>query len=213
MSTTSKCSVLAILLVGISAPAVAVNFSFTGNFVNDNDVQLFNFNLLADATVTLQTFGYGGGTNANGDAILPGGFESTLQIFDYPSGAVNGGSILPGEVPNCGPRNPDPGRLGFCRDAYAQVFLTAGSYQVALTQYDNLANSTNLSNGFTHDGDPSFNSGFMGTFGFQGDSHWALDIVAADSASPVVGAPEPGSALLAAPAFLLIGLGIRRRVH
>ena len=193
----------------MTVPAVADSLSFTGNFVNDNDVRFFNFVLLADTNVTLQTFGYGGGTNANGDVILPGGFESALQLFATPSGLAVGGPILPGPDPTCGPRTPDPNRLNFCFDAYAQVFLTAGDYQLALTQSPNLANG-NLGDGFFYDSDPNFNSGFVGTFGFQGDSHWAVDII---TGSPVSAVPEPGSALLAASAFLLVGLAVRKRAR
>jgi hypothetical protein len=132
-----------------------------------------------------------------------------LQLFAMPSGLAVSGSILPGPNPTCPPRNPDPNRLNFCFDVYAQVFLTAGNYLVALTQNPNTANG-NLSDGFLYDGDPNFNNGFVGTFGFQGDSHWALDI----SVPPaVVGTPEPGSALLAASALFLVGVGIRKRVR
>jgi hypothetical protein len=140
--------------------------------------------------------------------ILPGGFESTLQIFASPSGLAIGGPILPGPDPTCGPRNPDPNRLNFCFDAYAQVFLTAGDYEVALTQSPNTANG-NLGDGFLYDADPNFNNGFVGTFGLQGDSHWALDIT---GTSPAV-VPEPRSALLVASAFLLVGLGVHKRVR
>jgi hypothetical protein len=203
-------SVLAVLFVGLTVPAVAGSLSFTGNFVNDNDVQLLNFDVLVNTTVTLQTFGYGGGTNANGDVILPGGFESILQVFASPSGLAVGGPILPGPNPTCGPRTPDPNRLNFCFDAYAQVILTAGDYQVALTQSPNVANGSNLSDGFFYDSDPNFNNGFVGTFDFQGDSHWAVDII---TGSPVAAAPEPRSALLAASAFLLVGLAVRKRAR
>jgi hypothetical protein len=206
---TLRFSVFAALLAGMTLCASAASISYTGNFVNDNDVQTIGFSLLSATTVTLETFGYGGGTNANGDLILPGGFESTLQLFALPSGFAVGGSILPGPDPSCGPRTADPSRFNFCFDAYAQVFLTPGDYIVALTQNSNTANG-NLGDGFQFDSDPNFSSGFVGTFGYQGTSQWALDITSPDA---VVGAPEPGSALLALSAFLLAGLGIRKRVR
>jgi hypothetical protein len=202
----------AVVLASWTVPAVAANFSFTGNFTDDNDVLLVSFDLLADATVTLETFGYGGGTNADGTNILPGGFESILQVFSNPSGVAVGGPILPGPDPTCAPRNQDPGRLNFCQDAYAQVFLTAGNYLLALTQNANTPNG-NLSDGFFYDADPNFNSGFVGTFGFPGTSQWALDIVGVDSAVAPLATPEPGSAMLVASAFLLVGLGVRRRIR
>jgi hypothetical protein len=190
----------------MTVSASATTFSYAGNFGNDNDVQTFNVNLLFDTTVTLQTFGYGGGTNGNGAVIPSGGFESILQVFAMPSGLAVGGSILPGPDPTCGLRTPDPNRLNFCFDAYTQLFLTAGDYLVALAQNPNTANG-NLADGFLYDADPNFNNGFVGTFGFQGGNQWALDITVGPAA------PEPRSALLAASAFLLVGLVVRRRVH
>ena len=207
---------MAVLLTGVTAPLVAGKFSFAGTFTNDSDIQLFSFNLLAGTTVTLQTFSYGGGNNSAGNTILPGGIEPTLQVFDFPSGAINGGSILPGEVGNCGPRNTDPNRaLHLCRDDFAQVFLAAGTYVLALTENPNVANGSNLSDGFFADADPTtFNQNhFADVLGQPGDGHWALDILAVDGASPLVGTPEPGSALLAVSAFFLAGLGFRRRLR
>jgi hypothetical protein len=204
MGKTLRLSVLAVLLAGMAVPASASSLSFVGDFTNDNDVQQISFTLLSDSMVTLETFGYGGGTNANGVVIPAGGFESLLQLFAMPSGLALGGPILPGPNPTCGPRTPDPNRLNFCFDAYAQVFLTAGDYLVALTQNPNTANG-NLVDGFLFDADPNFNNGFVGTFGFQGTSHWALDITGAS-------APEPGSALMAVSALLVVGFGVRKRV-
>jgi hypothetical protein len=209
-------SVFAVLLAGMTAPASAASFSYTGNFVNDSDVQLFNFNLLASTTVTLQTFSYGGGTNSAGNTIVSGGFEPTLQIFDFPSGAINGGSILPGDVASCGPRNTDPNRpIHLCREDFAQVFLAAGNYVVALTENPNVANGPNLSDGFFADTDPqnltAINQNHFADVASQpGDGHWALDITVRDVGAAT---PEPGSALLAVPALFLVGLGIRKRVH
>jgi hypothetical protein len=207
MGKIFRFSVLAVLLAGVTASAAS--FSYLGNFTNDNDVKFVNFNVLTDTTVTLQTFGYGGGINANGDVIPAGGFESTLQLFAVPSGLAVGGSILPGPDPTCGPRTADPTRLNFCQDDYTQVFLPTGAYVVALTQSPNTANG-NLGDGFLFDADPNFNNGFVGTFGFQGDSHWALDITAADIG---VSTPEPGTALPAVSALLLICLGVCKRAR
>jgi hypothetical protein len=84
------------------------------------------------------------------------------------------------------------------------VLLTAGDYILALTQSPNSTAGSNLSAGFIFDGDPAFASGFVGTFGLQGDSHYALDVTLS---------PEPGAALLIAPALLLIGVLKRRRCN
>jgi len=202
-------------LMLFSAAGVAASFSFIGNFVNDNDVQLFSFTLLNPGTVTVQTWGYGGGTNAAGMPIAPGGFESTLSIFNAPSGTAAGGPFDPGGTP-CAPRNIDPNLLPLtlCLDAYGQAALPAGNYFLSLTQSPNEPVSGDLGDGFFFTDavpDPNFNNHFVGTLGLQRDSHWAVDILSVDAASQIGGTtPEPASAALVAGAMVLAGFWRRR---
>jgi len=205
MNQFKSLGLAALALAAMSIPASAGPISLTGNFTNDNDVVFVPFTIQNTVLVTFQTFGYGGGVNAAGQFIAPGGFEPMLQLFDSPSGAVHGGTMLPGSAPNpCGPQIPDPNRLNFCFDVFAQMVLNPGDYILALTQNDNTTAGINLSDGFIHDLEPNFAGGFVGTFGFQGTNQWALDITTT---------PEPGAALLVAPALLLIGFVRRRRTH
>lgn len=207
--TPRKLFIIIMLLASSTVVASADAISFTGTFTEDNAVQFFTFSLLTTQTVTLQTLGYGGGTNAAGHVIPAGGFESVLQVYDAAGNAI-GGPILPGPDPTCGPRTPDPNRGGFCQDAYAQELLSSGSYLLALTQNANLPNG-NLSDGFYYvdtDPEPFFNNGFVGTFGYQGNGNWAVDILNVDSAQAV---PEPGPLALTGTTLLLVGLGTRRR--
>jgi hypothetical protein len=217
MSTIPRAAWAAVIAAALALPAFPAAFSFEGTFFHDNDVQLFNFSLLSPTTVTLETWSYGGGTLANGNTVSPGGFAPELQVFDAPSGDAQGGLIVPGVYPDCAPRNPDPNRAPSCQDAYAQMFLAAGSYYLSLTQAGNdpLGDPViNLSAGFFWlNGpapDPNFNGGFQTIMG-QGTGAWALDILSVDSAGPLTGAPEPGSALLAAAVVLLVGIGARRK--
>ena len=203
MSYFRSLGLAALAIAATAVSASATTLSYSGNFTNDNDVVLIPFTIPDTSFVSFRTFGYGGGINGASQVILPGGFESMLQLFTQPSGAVLGNPLLPGSAPNpCGPQIPDPNRLNFCFDVFAQVWLDAGNYILALTQNPNTTAGTNLSDGFIYDGDPAFANGFQGTFGFQGDNHWALDITAS---------PEPGVALLMAPALLLLGVIRRRR--
>ena len=202
MTYFRRLGLAAILLGTAILPVSASTISATGNFTNDNDVVRIAFTVPETVFVTFQTFGYGGGTNAAGQVILPGGFESMLHLFDQATGNVVGGPMLPGPDPVCGPRRPDPNRSNFCFDVFSQVTLDPGAYYLAVTQSPNTTAGTNLADGFIYDLDPNFAGGFVGTFGFQGDSHWAADITFS---------PEPDVALLIAPALLLIGLVRRRR--
>ena len=53
-------------LVLSAARGQAANFSFTGAFNRDDNVQQIGFILGSAGNVTLRTFGYGGGTNSAG---------------------------------------------------------------------------------------------------------------------------------------------------
>ena len=213
IGTFSRAVFAAALLAALAVPVSAGSFSFTGNFVNDNDVQMFTFSLASDATVTFQTFGYGGGTNANGQVILAGGFEPVLQVYDAPSGDAEGGPIQPGPDPLCGPRNTDENRDYLCQDAYTQMFLTAGDYFLSLTQSPNDPLG-DLSQGFLYVDaipDSNFNKGFVGTVDYPGTSAWALDIVGVDTAAEQSGVPEPASALLVAAGLMLAAIRTRSK--
>lgn len=187
-----------------SAAAFGAGFSFTGNFAQDNVIQLFQVTMAADGVLTIQTFGYAGGLNQAGNNISAGGFAPALSVFDS-TGALIAVDNLGGSVPNCNGRGIDP-VTGFCFDAIVNVPLNvlAGMYTVALTQQGNTAVG-NLPDGFQYDAanlnDPSFtgtNAGLPGqTFVDPFGSHlrtsaWAVDFVG-DTLADVGQVPEPGA--------------------
>lgn len=191
--------------------AQAVSVSFTGFFTRDDEVQLFPFTIGGPATVTLQTLGYAGGTNAAGDIIAAGGFDPIVTLFD---GAGN----FVGENDD---RDFDQGIF----DAFLlQLALAPGNYTVALTQFDNFAidppgsELPSLASGFERQGMESFtgaefcaNPGgrFMNLNCEQRSSAWALDIVHVDTASQV---PEPGTWVLMGTGLVwLLAYGGRKR--
>ena len=83
---------LAMLLLGGSAQAStatclsppAAGISCAGSLDSPEDVFLQSFTLLSDSTVTIQTFGFGGGTNTAGDMISAGGFDPLVALFPDP---------------------------------------------------------------------------------------------------------------------------------
>ena len=207
MMLRNRLLTLAILAVASGATAAAATFSFSGTFARDNEVQLFSFNIAAASAVILQTYGYGGGTNGNGQLISSGGFESVLGIYDA-SGIAASGPIQPGPFTGCTTDNL------FCLDAFGQVSLGPGSYIVSLTQSPNDPLG-NLSDGFFYVDavpDPNFNNGFVGVFGRQRNGNWALDISGVDSAAQT-GVPEPASALLAAAGLAAAAMASRKRMR
>jgi hypothetical protein len=189
----------------------AGNFSFTGTFLTDDQVQLFNFTLTSPETVSFQTWGYGGGTNAADQVIPPGGFESLLTWFGSDGSYINNSS-------SCGAGNS---YLDACLDASGQVDLPVGAFTLALTQEGNDANCEagspgDLGCGFSQQGNGDYTPGttgdpdctaFCGTFDTQEDGNWAVDILNVSSASAT---PEPVTVLLAGCGLALIGLAKRR---
>ncbi len=139
--------------------ALANNFSFTGTFSGDDDVQLFNFSVGAPSTVTLVTKSYAGGTLADGTVIPAGGFDPILALFDSTGLFIDDNDD--GSFPDVG---IDP-VSGNDWDSFLQLALGAGDYTAAVTQYDNFAIGPNLSDGFDQTGDPAFTSMFGCTNG------------------------------------------------
>jgi hypothetical protein len=200
-----------------AAPAAATDFSFTGNFTRDDDVQLFNFTVGAPSTVTLRTWSYAGGTNAAGDVIARGGFDPILALFD-------GTGALVGQNDDGGCGNVAQDISGQCWDTFFSSALDAGSYTVAVMQYNNFANGPNLANGFSRQGQGNFTPAFSqcganqsafedvsGSAACGRDSHWAFDILNVGDAVVVGNAvPEPSTWAMMLLGFGAMGFSVRR---
>jgi hypothetical protein len=211
----------------LTPAANALDFSFTGTFAGDDDVQLFNFTVGApSANVVLRTFSYAGGTPASGPVVLAGGFDPILALFDATTGSIVdfNDDGAPGTV------DADP-TTGRAFDTYFARSLDAGNYIVAVSQYDNFAVARaslmdsslpvgNLADGFELTGDPFFTVAFSDPMspctqfcdvdGHIRTSAWAFDILNVESASVV---PVPAALPLLLSGVVGLGfLGFRRRV-
>src|ERR1700722_3487697 len=96
VSWVSHSAALAALLVAAvalspSVRASGTSISYTGTLANPESTFDVVLDLTSASTITLQTYGFGGGTNADGVTILPGGTDPFLAIF---SGTGNGATIL-----------------------------------------------------------------------------------------------------------------------
>lgn len=217
----------AIVLAGILGvgTAHATDFSFTGSFQQDDEVQLFNFTVGGSSSVILRTWSYAGGTNAAGNVIERGGFDPILALFDG-----TGFLIDTNDDGGCGPVVPDA-LTGMCWDTYFEQALTPGSYTVAIMEYNNFANGPYLSDGFARTGQGNFTATFgwcaddqapnatgfcdvSGVLGGARSNAWAFDILGVESAStppPVNSVPEPSPLGLLGLGALLCGLFAWRR--
>lgn len=119
-----------------AANAAVTTHQFTGNFNTGNDVFTYAFTITEDTLATFETFGYAGGTLANGSTVADGGFDPTLTLF---------GSTLPTPVIS------DDGDSVESRESTSSEFswddliiltLAPGNYTIALTQFDNNWNTT-----------------------------------------------------------------------
>jgi hypothetical protein len=174
----------------------AATASYRGNLTQDADVRLIPFSLDAAAEVSIRTFSYAGGMQADGTAIAAGGFDPILEIFDS-----TGAHIGRGDDDSASTVGIDPQTLE-ALDALFRDVLPAGSYTVALAQFDNFAAGASLLHGFSREGQGNFTGALFGCSNLKfcdfkkanRTEAWALDV----SVNPV---PEPS-------AYVLIAAGL-----
>jgi hypothetical protein len=217
---TAVLCLLAATAVGLSAESL----SYTGTLNTPQDVFATTFTLTATDTVTFQTWGFGGGTNAAGTAIPAGGFDPLITLFSgtgLSATMVVDGSNNPlanadnlynppwSFVDNC----PAAGTVAIggnndCGDVLMQAVLGAGTYTLVLTDANYIPfavydPTVPLSGGFS-----DLTGGAFQTCDPVADAcitpngNYAVDIVSAQSdlTTPI---PEPSTLPL-----LCIGLAV-----
>ena len=215
---------LALYCLTLSVPGFCGTvLSYTGNLPDPDSTVFLNLNLAAPGNVTLQTYGFGGGSNAAGTAIAPGGFDPFVGLF---SGSGDGAVFINGTsdiLTNFSPGCPPAGLVaigsvsGQCGDVNLTFAgLAAGSYTVLLSDGAYLPNAVfEAAGGTLGDGFTDLTGGVFQTCVDQNNCNsdtgsWALDI----SAPAVSNVPEPASGALAGTALVVLyGVSRIRRIQ
>jgi hypothetical protein len=191
--------------------------SYTGTFSTPEDDWMVPVTLTSPGNITLQTYGFGGGTNAAGTLIAAGGFDPFVGLFQgtgatalFLDGTADNLSNYPSEPSACPPAGlvTIGSVAGQCGDVQL-VFtgLAAGTYTVLLSDANYVPNAVYEAIGYLGDG---FSDLTGGSLPFQtcydptdcntDSTNWALDVTTAGTTSSST--PEPASFLLVGPALL-----------
>jgi len=213
----------------IAPLALADTICYTGTLSDSEDIFETTFTLTSTENVTLQTYGFGGGVNAAGTTISPGGTDPFLAIFSgtgpdadiLTDGFGNAfGSSLDlsnyGSFQGCPPAgtvtiggNPQCGDIMMTLDS-----LAAGTYTVVLADGQYIADAV-FDNGTLGEGFTDFTGGVFCNIDINSvdcpntSGAYALDITEVSSAVTTA-TPEPAPVSLITGALLLIAAGIRR---
>ncbi len=228
MRATSFLAVCSVLVVGACA-AYGDTTSYTGTLGSPETDAEFEFTLATAGLVTLQTYSFGGGTNAAGTLISPGGTDPFLAIF---SGSGDSASIVTDGLGNpygtsldltnygnpdfvgCPPAGqPVIGGLPQCGDITMSVSLDPGTYTVVLSDGQYIANAV-FDDGTLGEGFSDLTGGAFCNLSINGvdcpntSGAYALDITTPGSTSAV---PEPAGSALAVTVLFGMAWFYRRK--
>jgi hypothetical protein len=182
----------------------ATSISITGSLNSEeaNDVLLVSFTLSSATPLTIQSFGYGGtsdapgGVNAAGNVISSGGFDTYFSLF---SGTGPAATFLASSDDGlCPPAAFAPA----CRDSQLDfVSIGAGEYTLALSVFDNFSFAENFGSGTLGDGFIGLGSYFNADSNSFRTPQYAVDftandLIVTDVTETIPAIPEPATAVL-----------------
>ena len=208
----------ALMLFLAPATARASSLSFVGTFTDPTDIFTASFSLSASSAVSIQTWGFGGGTNAAGTVIPAGGFDPLIALFSGIdssatiladiTGPVFSADIFPGYEGSC-----PPGQVAviagspLCGDATLHFLdLPAGDYTLLLTYAPYIPFAVFDASALLGDGFFDLTGGVFQTCVTDPDfacvdrtGDFAVDVLVTSAV------PEPGTLMLLAGGVLAVG--------
>jgi hypothetical protein len=200
--------------------------SCTGTIDTPEDYFLKSFTVSGSGpqAITIQTFGFGGGTNAAGSVISSGGFDSLVALFSSAPETiltdVSGNPIasVPGSTqffPGCPPAGTvSIGGITTCGDNKLTATLSPGTYTLLLSDANYVPYAVSPGPPFSSllsDGFADLSGGIFQTCTNTGacigtNGHFAVDI----SGVPVTPVPEPSTLTLLASSLVVFVFARRR---
>lgn len=192
-----------ILAAFLAIPAASGStISYIGTLASPDDAStVITVTLASGGTLGLQTYGFGGGTNAASEVIPAGGFDPFVGVF---AGTGSGATFIDGTsdaLSNYSPGCPPAGMVNIgglvCGDVTLSETLAAGTYTILLTGGEYIPNAVFETAGTLGDGFTDFTGGAFQTCNTTGSgtecvtptANWALDITTPGSTTTT---PEPG---------------------
>jgi hypothetical protein len=164
------------------------------------------FTVSSATTMEAITYGFGGGTSLTGASVAAGGLEPYLSLFDSSGDFITStffGTNCPAGANSVG---------GNCYDVSLDGgTLAAGTYQIALTAYENLSFAENFGTGTLADGFTGF-----GNLGDGENLSYAFDVILGGGTSGGGGGtetPEPASSILLTTACAALAFIGKRKLR